>query len=83
MLNPAIERKEHGVFFKNKSMENKKSIGFQPFWIIAFLLGVAVYKEIDFEQLSFKKPALGILYLLTFLFSVFVIVRGMIKQNKQ
>jgi len=51
--------------------------------MIAFLLGVAVYKEIDFEQLSFKKPALGVLYLLTFLFSVFVIVRGMIKQNKQ
>jgi len=64
-------------------MESKKSTFSLPFAIIAFILGVAVYKEIDFEQLSFKKPALGILYLLTFLFSVFVIVRGMIKQNKQ
>ena len=63
-------------------MESKKVIGLLPFAAIAFLLGVAVYREIDFEQLSFKKPAMGILYLLTFILSVFLIFKGK-KANKQ
>ncbi|MBB6270673.1 hypothetical protein HDF26_001100 [Pedobacter cryoconitis] len=53
-----------------------------PFWIIAVILGIAAYKQIDFENLNFKNPGLGILYLLTFIFSVILIVKGR-KTTKQ
>jgi hypothetical protein len=52
-----------------------------PFWIIAVILGIAAFKQIDFENLNFKNPGMGILYLLTFIFSVFLIVKGK-KLNK-
>lgn len=52
-----------------------------PFWIIAVILGIAAFKQIDFENLNFRNPGIGILYLLTFIFSVFLIVKGK-KLNK-
>lgn len=63
-------------------MENKKSMGFSPFWIIIIILGVAVFKQIDFQNFNFKQPALGSLYLFTFIFSIFFMVKGK-KPNKQ
>jgi len=52
-----------------------------PFWIIAVILGIAAFKQIDFENLNFRNPGIGILYLLTFILSVFLIVKGK-KLNK-
>lgn len=52
-----------------------------PFWIIAAILGIAAFKQIDFENLNFKNPGMGILYLMTFILSVFLIVKGK-KLNK-
>lgn len=62
-------------------METKKNIGLLPFGIITVILGVAVFKQMDFENLKFKEPALGTIYLLTLIMSVFLIVKGK-KQNK-
>lgn len=61
-------------------MESKKSIGWLPFGLIAVVVGVGLFKQIDFEHLNFKKQALATIYLLTFIFSVFAIVSGIIKQ---
>lgn len=63
-------------------MEIKKSIGWLPFAMIAVVLGVAVFKQLNFEDLSFKKPALGTVYLLSFILSVVLMLKGK-KSNNQ
>lgn len=63
-------------------MEIKKSIGWLPFAMIAVVLGVAVFKQLNFEDLSFKKPALGTVYLLSFILSVVLMLTGK-KPNNQ
>jgi hypothetical protein len=44
--------------------------------ILAIIIGVALYKEFDFETFRFKKVGLGIVYLVTFVALVVVIVRS-------
>lgn len=44
--------------------------------IIAIIVGVALYKQIDFQNFKVEKPALSVVYLLTVIFCVVVIVRG-------
>ena len=48
--------------------------------IVAIILGVALYKLIDFKNLSVEKPALASIYLITFLFSLFVIIKNRFKK---
>ena len=48
--------------------------------ILAIIIGVALYKEFDFETFRFKKVGLGIVYLITFVALVVVIVRGRISK---
>ena len=56
-------------------MENKKPITF-VFWIIAIILGVVLYKQFDFQTLKFENPALAVIYIVVFLFSVYYIIRN-------
>lgn len=56
-------------------MENKKASSF-VFAIIAIILGTTLYKQFDFEKLTFEKPALAALYIIVFLFSIFVLIRN-------
>lgn len=56
-------------------MENKKGQAF-PFVIIAIVLGWTIFKQFDFENLQFEKPALAIVYILTFLMSVYFLVKN-------
>jgi len=44
--------------------------------IVAIIVGVALYKQIDFKTMTVEKPALAILYAITFLFAVAVLVRN-------
>ena len=48
--------------------------------IVAIIVGVALYKLIDFKNLSVEKPALAYIYLITFLFSLFVIIKNKLKK---
>lgn len=58
----------------------KDKIGFNlVFAILAFPIGLALYRQFDFETFTFKKTALGILYLITFIFCIFF----MLKKKKQ
>lgn len=51
----------------------KNKIGFNLiFAILAFPIGLALVKEFDFETYTFHKTALGIIYLITFIFCVFL-----------
>ncbi|WP_285056512.1 hypothetical protein [Pedobacter ginsengisoli] len=56
-------------------MSNKKGQPF-PFVIIVIVLGWAIFKQFDFENLKFEKPALTIVYVLTFLMSVYFLVKN-------
>ncbi len=44
--------------------------------IIAIILGMAVFRQFDFETLQFEKPSLGILYLIVFIVSIFLLIKG-------
>lgn len=55
-------------------MESKNSMRLLLFGV-SVILGVAIFKQIDFEQLTFKKPALVIVYIMTFVYSGFFIVK--------
>ena len=44
--------------------------------IVAIIVGVALYRQIDFKTMTVEKPALAVLYAVVFLFAVFVLVRG-------
>jgi hypothetical protein len=51
----------------------KDKIGFNiVFAMMAFVLGSALIREFDFQNFVFKKQALGFLYLIVFILSVFL-----------
>lgn len=50
-------------------MKNKIGFNMMPA-LLAFVLALSLNREFDFETFTFRKPALGILYLVTFIFFV-------------
>jgi hypothetical protein len=63
-------------------MENKKGINFF-FAVIAIITGSKLYQHFDFQKWTFEKPALDIIYLLTFIASIFFIVKDYLKPPKK
>ncbi len=55
-------------------MGNKKTPNFFLV-IIAIILGSALFKQFDFENLKFEKPALAIIYIVTFVLSIYFLIR--------
>ncbi|WP_207506109.1 hypothetical protein [Telluribacter humicola] len=55
-------------------MSNKKGLPF-PLIIIVIILGGAIFKQFDSENLKLKEPALAVVYILTFLVSVYWLVK--------
>jgi predicted ferric reductase len=55
-------------------MNNKKEYSF-PLIIIAVILGWTIFKQFDFENLKFEKPAMAVVYILTFLMTVYFILK--------
>lgn len=54
----------------------KKKIGFNIFFaMLAFPIGLALLREFDFENFTFKKKALGFLYLVTFIFAIYMMLK--------
>ncbi len=56
-------------------MESKKGINLF-FAFIACTLGLTLFKHIDFKNFTLKEPALDILYIITFVISIYLIVKG-------
>lgn len=56
-------------------MENKKR-GTFFFAVIAIIVGSALWKQFDFKTMTFEKVGLSILYLITFLFCIFFLIRN-------
>jgi len=63
-------------------MENKKSLSF-PLMVIVIILGVTLYKQFDFQNLKFEKPALAILYIIVFLASLYFLVKKPKKSSEK
>lgn len=55
-------------------MKTKSEYSF-PLIIIAIVLGGTIFKEFDFENLTFEKPALAVVYVLTFVMTVYFIFK--------
>lgn len=49
--------------------------------IIAIIVGSALYKQIDFKTMTVEKPWLAALYALTFLFALYILIKGYRKKN--
>lgn len=45
------------------------------FSIMAIILGVTLFKQFDFQTLTFEKPALAIVYIIAFAISVYALVK--------
>ncbi len=63
-------------------MDNKKGINFGMV-IIAFILGMAIFKHFNFETYSFKKPALDTVYIIAFLGALYFIFKDYFKREKK
>ncbi len=46
-----------------------------PLIIIAVVIGCSIFKDFDFEKLKFEKPALAVVYILTFLMTLYFIFK--------
>jgi predicted ferric reductase len=56
-------------------MENRKSLNF-VFGVIAIIVGWALFKQFDFENLKFKHTGLAIVYIVTFVFSIYFLMKN-------
>ena len=55
-------------------MNNKKEYSY-PLIIIAVVLGWTIFKQFDFEKLKFEKPAMAVVFTLTFFMTVYFILK--------
>lgn len=55
-------------------MSPKKEYSF-PLIIIAIVLGWTIFKQFDFENVKFEKPAMAVVYILTFLMTLYFIFK--------
>ncbi len=46
------------------------------FAIIAIILGVSLFRQFDYETLTFETPALAVVYLVAFALYIFFLVKG-------
>lgn len=59
----------------------KDKIGFNVvFAILAFPIGLALYKDTNFDTFTFRKPVLDIFYLIVFCLMIIFMLK---KQNKK
>lgn len=63
-------------------MQNKNGLNFF-LAIIAIITGSKLYKHVDFHPLKFEKPALDILYFITFLATLFFLLKDNFKRKEK
>jgi hypothetical protein len=61
-------------------MKNKMGFNF-VFAMIAFTLGLVLLHEFDFNTFTFRKTALGILYLIVFIVSIYLTFKKKTKKT--
>jgi hypothetical protein len=63
-------------------MQKKSSLNI-IFLIIALIVGGGLWREFDTEAMKFKNTGLAIVYAATFLFSVFILLKDLIKGKEK
>lgn len=63
-------------------MENRKPMSF-AFIVIAVILGWTLFKQFDFENLQFEHTGLAVVYLVTFLFSIYFLIKNAKKHSEK
>ena len=63
-------------------MENKKG-GLFFFVTIGLIVGSALIKKFDFQTLTFEKPALAVVYMLTLAFCIYGIIKSYKKSSEK
>lgn len=62
----------------------KDKIGFNIiFALMAFTLGLALMREFDFQNFVFRKQALGFLYLIVFIISIYLTFKKKKKETEK
>jgi membrane protein DedA with SNARE-associated domain len=61
-------------------MNNKKGLSF-PLLIIAIVLGWTIYKQFNFDNFKFEKPAIAVVYIIAFAIAVYLLVQKNKKKN--
>lgn len=62
------------------TMEKKRSMSF-TLSIVAIIVGMALFKQFDFKAGKFEKPALALVYGITFAVSIYILIRGLKKNS--
>lgn len=63
-------------------MDEKKGTNF-TLLVVAFILGITLFRHFDFKTVSFKMPVLDTIFLITFVASIYMIVKDKKKQSKE
>lgn len=63
-------------------MRNKKGTNFF-LGIIAIILGWTLFKQFDFKNLKFEKPALDIVYIIGFAISIYFLIKNSKNQPEE
>ncbi|MBS4063718.1 MAG: hypothetical protein KGZ74_04120 [Chitinophagaceae bacterium] len=63
-------------------MQTKKGLSFFGI-IVALIVGAALYREYDPAAGAFKNTGLAIIYFITFVFAVFLLIRGYSKRTEK
>ena len=72
---------DHKCDSNTMNMENKRTIPFVPY-IIALIIGRALYGEFDVETMRFENTALAIVYMVGFGMALYLIVKGRMGRTK-
>jgi len=72
--------RQNWLYQSFRNMEKKNALTF-TLSIVAIILGVTLFKQFDFENLKFEKPALAIIYLIVFITAVYLLIKN--AKNKQ
>nr|WP_294942766.1 hypothetical protein [uncultured Mucilaginibacter sp.] len=60
----------------------KNKVPVFTFSIVAIILGVALFKQFDFENLRFEKTGLAIVYMIVFVAVIYFLIKNAIANNK-
>jgi MFS superfamily sulfate permease-like transporter len=60
----------------------KNKVPVFTFSIVAIILGVALFKQFDFRNLTFEKPGLAIVYMIVFVAVIYFLIKNAITNNK-
>ncbi|MGL4632853.1 MAG: hypothetical protein ACRCVT_16740 [Leadbetterella sp.] len=63
-------------------MQKNQILSTLTFGIMAVVLGNGIYKQFDFENHTFKKIGLSIVYIIAFLISIFAVINNLRKKQE-